>query len=141
MNWLRRLFVGTIARDIHDQIVDDLRAQLRDERDRSRRQMRTIIRMKVAGGSIPRALSGLRLPPRVQTPIEEAISAALDTNPRTRRPGELRNRHRSWAEREIEKDPANDRNTKRVLTKLRTWGVVDENDGDDDDDYIAVSSN
>jgi DNA invertase Pin-like site-specific DNA recombinase len=138
VNWLRALFVGTIPRDVHDRIVSDLREQLRDERERSRRQMRTIIRMKVAGGSIPRALSGIALPPKPLTEIEQAILDALDANPKTKRPGELRNRHRAYAERTLARD-ASDTTLRRVLNELRTWGKVDDAT-EDDDDVIAVTT-
>jgi hypothetical protein len=137
VNWFRRLFIGTIARDIHDRIVNDLREQLRDERQRTRKLMATVVKMKVAGGSIPRALPGVAQPPRQLTDVEERIIVALDANPRTRRPGELRNRHRTWAERQVAQDPS-DANVERVCKKLATWGVVDADD--DDDDVIAVVS-
>lgn len=139
MNWLRRLFVGTIPRDIHDQIVSDLRAQLAEYRHDNRRMLRTITKMKVAGGSIPRAITGARLEPRQPDPMQRAIEDALDANARTKRPGPMRNRHRSWAESEIAKDPSNEQHVRSVLDRVRAYGIITADD-DDDDDTIAVSA-
>lgn len=132
--FFRRLFAGSVPRDLYE----DLRAELREQRRTNRKLTATLIKMKVAGGSIPRVVAG-PLSKREPTDVQARILEALDANPRTKKAGPLRTRHLTWAEDEIAKNPDNERHIEKVLGRLRAWGTVPTDEGEDDGDVLAVT--
>lgn len=122
-----------MSRTVYDQMVKDSA----DERERTARLTRIIVKMKVAGGSIPRALSAGRLPPRELTEFEIDVQRAIDRNPHANRPG-FRGQMATFVERAL----ADGIDQKRILTKLRTWHLVTNADGAEpevtDDDVIPL---
>lgn len=124
-----------VSRTIHEDMVRDLREQLAKEQKRSRRLERTVIDMKVAGGSIPRTADGLRLERRPPTAIETAIAE----NPRAAVDPALRRHLGTWAAKEMGKEGADE---KAIIERLRTWNMVaverDDDDDAEDDELIAI---
>jgi hypothetical protein len=111
---------------------EDVREQLRDERDRTKKLTRIICRMKVNGGTLPRVPAGVRLPPHEPDPFERAI----DENRHASRP-QVRRALSAFVEREREKGT----DAQLILRRLRTWDSVNAANtaaDDDDEDTIAV---
>jgi hypothetical protein len=116
-------------------IYEDVKAQLeRSERER-RRLTRTIVKMKVAGGSIPRIAQGVRLAPAEYDPFEEAIA---NNKHAASRPA-VRKALQDFVAREQKKNTR----PEKILEALRTWNAVrsesseDDESLDDDNDTIA----
>lgn len=120
-----------LLRSVHEETVTDLRRRLDDSETERRKLVRTIVKMKVAGGTIPRALDGVRLEQRERNPFEKAV----DENPRCKNNPLLRRHLLGWADREREKGVPE----KEILDKLSSWHVVRVSDGDEDEDDELIA--
>jgi hypothetical protein len=120
-----------LPRAVYDQMVRQA-----DERDAANRRLtRTIVKMKVAGGSIPRATQGMRLQPAEPDPIDQAIA---ENKHAAARPA-VRKALQDYADRERKKGTR----PERILEAINKWSAPpaedDEDDSDpNDDDTIAL---
>lgn len=118
-----------------DDTVADLRARL-DRSEAAREELtKTIVEMKVAGGTVPRPATGFRQEPRKADEIERA----LDENPVIRTTPGLRRQQNEWARKALEKGAE----LEDVLAKIEAYGTIpadflDEDEDDDDEEEAAV---
>lgn len=106
-----------------------------EERERTRRLTKTIVQMKVAGGTVQRAALGGRLPPRQVSEFDQQVADAIESNKHSRRPG-FAAAQMGFVERELAKGTDKD----KILDRLRNWSRVDRSVKDDDNDTIAIVS-
>jgi hypothetical protein len=119
-----------VPRSVHDDVVNDLRTRL-DASEQAREKLtQTVIDMKVAGGHIPRVITGERLEQKPRNEVERAV----EDNPFFRSNAALRRQQIEWANRTIEE--GGDRDT--ILARLRGFGRVaaDAVDDDEEDDRL-----
>lgn len=125
-----------ISRSVYDDVVGDLRRQLRDEQTRSLTLTRVAISMRLhRDGTLPRKQDAARQETNESRQQSNAVDLALDENKHTRVNPVLRARLRKWADRQFEAGAKQE----DVLAKLSSWSIVNrDDDDDDDDDTIAV---
>ena len=116
------------------RVYDDLMADRQQDRTDKRRMLRTIVKMKVSGGIIPRSPS-MKVVPREPDPIEKAI----DENKHARSNPRIRAALMKYADREREKNTP----LAEIERVLRTWSDPNARGDDDDDgggsDYIRIA--
>jgi|SRR5579872_5335684 len=117
---------------VPSSVLDDLRAELRELRAERRRLTRIIVKMKVAGGSIPLVRQGVQLPPKPADPLMKII----DENPHAKRNSAVRKALVDYLERER----AAGINEQKIAGVLSTWSKVAGHNDDSDDTIALVTS-